>query len=78
MSKEASRAPEDTYLPTYLIKYIGGVIEERLGHMYGLQVYYYRDHGDAGISIAGREPKYFHSVTPVAAGPVVYPLFAPF
>ena len=61
-----------------LIKYIGGVIAQKLGHMYGLQVYYYRDMSDAGISIAGREPKYFHSVTPVAAGPVVYPLFAPF
>ena len=49
------------------IKYIGGVIAEKLGRMYGLQIYYYRDHDETGISIAGREPEYFRSVTPVVA-----------
>ena len=49
------------------INYIGKYIAEELGRMYGLQIYYYWDRYDVGISIAGREPRYFHFVTPVAA-----------
>ena len=44
------------------IKYMGGVIAEKLGRMYGLQVYYYEDYANVGISIAGREPKYHHNI----------------
>ena len=49
------------------IKYMGGVIAEKLGRMYGLQIYYYRNPGRnaVGISIAGRRPKYYHGATPV-------------
>ena len=38
------------------IDYIGKYIAEQLGRMYGLQIYYFRDGYNVGISIAGREP----------------------
>ena len=44
----------------------GGVIAEKLGRMYGLQIYYYEDYQNVGISIAGREPKYHHNIQKIS------------
>ena len=38
------------------IDYIGRYIAEKLGRMYGLQIFYYRDTYNVGMSIAGRVP----------------------
>ena len=71
----------DDYLGDFMrhvdaINYIGKYIAEELGRMYGLQIYYYWDMYNVGISIAGREPGYIPlpRVTPVASLPV-YPTF---
>ena len=53
------------------IKYMGGVIAERLGRMYGLRILIIVTLTVtllvSPISIASRGPKYYHSATPVSA-----------